>query len=61
MLVPWRILITLFLISLPLTLQAQFNLIQLVPNQSDDEWGITGQSVIEAPNGDVLVIYGKNG
>lgn len=46
---------------IPLSATAQLNLIQLVPDQSDDEWGMTGQSVIEAANGDVLVIYGKNG
>lgn len=48
-------------LTIPLPAIAQFGLIQQVPGQSDDEWGLSGQSVIEAANGDVLVIYGKNG
>ena len=47
--------------TFPLSATAQFNLIQMVPGQADDEWGINGQTVVEAPNGDVLVFIGKNG
>jgi hypothetical protein len=49
------------LFSLPFPATAQFNLIELVPGQLDDEYGLTGKSVVEAANGDVLVIYAKNG
>lgn len=55
------LLIAIFLLVLPLTSFAQFNLIQLIPGQLDDEFGLTGTSVIQAANSDVLVIYGKNG
>ena len=51
-----RLLFLLVLVlTIPLSANAQFNLIQMVPGQADDEWGINGQAAVEAPNGDVLV------
>ena len=48
-------------LALPLSASAQFNLIERIPGQSDDEFGNSGYSVIEAANGDVLVFIGENG
>lgn len=57
-----RVFLLLFLaLALPLSASAQFNLIERVPGQSDDDFGNTLYTVVDAPNGDTLVIYAKNG
>lgn len=48
-------------LALPLSASAQFNLIERIPGQSDDDFGNNFYTVVEALNGDALVIYAKNG
>lgn len=49
------------LLAAPALALGQFTMIQELPGQSDDDFGYTGQEIIEAANGDILVFVVKNG
>ena len=43
--------VSVFCLALPITAYAQFNLIERVPDQSDDDFGNNFYTVVEAANG----------